>query len=475
MDVHWNLLTVLPLVCLLGCGASKMPSNLTKEDIPSGLGAEVRQAVEETFSSDPSVRKTAALKLRRMGQRAVPAIPFLIRLLGDFESVDRDDLSERLPSTVASEVLLSMGEPVVEHLIAALEDEDPEVRWGVVYLLDDIKDPRAIEGLIAALKDESPEVRRWAVFGLSNRPDRRAVEPLIGVLDDKNTLVGRKAAWLLGKIGDRRAVEPLLKVFNDKGAKPKVRAAAADGLRYIGDVRAVESLLAALGDQDEDKEVRAQAAWALGAIQGPRAFEPLLAALEDDQRDVRIGAASGLAFCKDPRAIEPLIEVFKDKAEDNELRVSLCFSLVGTKHPRAIDCLIGVLEDQSRDPVQKWALDVLAMSDEPRAYLGAIAALKDTRPWVRNEAARIFAESKDFWSAGSLGVQDKDRARKLPALKDARIIEPLRELVNRKGEDSDTRSYARSALKKALAAQKEKDASVGSPDQKTKTAREDSP
>jgi len=49
----------------------------------------------------------------------------------------------------------------VEPLIAALKDEDVNVRWPAARALGEIKDPRAVEPLIAALKDEELHVR-WA-------------------------------------------------------------------------------------------------------------------------------------------------------------------------------------------------------------------------------------------------------------------------------------------------------------------------
>ena len=141
----------------------------------------------------------------------------------------------------------------------------------------------AVEPLIAALKDQNKDVRAYAAVTLGQIGDA-AVEPLILALKqypDKRSGV----AQILGQIGDPRAVEPLIIALKDQN--DYVRQWAAHALGKIGDPRAVEPLRAALKDQNED--VRKWAAYALGKI-GVPAVEPLSAALGDQNEDVRIAA-----------------------------------------------------------------------------------------------------------------------------------------------------------------------------------------
>jgi HEAT repeat protein len=62
-------------------------------------------------------------------------------------------------SAQGSENALGKIPRAVEPLIAALKDEDVNVRWPAARALGEIKDPRAVEPLIAALKDEELHVR----------------------------------------------------------------------------------------------------------------------------------------------------------------------------------------------------------------------------------------------------------------------------------------------------------------------------
>jgi hypothetical protein len=55
---------------------------------------------------------------------------------------------------------------IVDALIAALDDEDPEVRHQVARVLGRLDHPRATEALMKALKSPDVEMRRAAARGL---------------------------------------------------------------------------------------------------------------------------------------------------------------------------------------------------------------------------------------------------------------------------------------------------------------------
>lgn len=80
----------------------------------------------------------------------------------------------------------------------------------VAEALGKLGDTRAVEPLIAALQDEDVELRRAAAQALGEIGDSRAVEPLIAALRDKDIELRRVAARALGEIEDAQAVEPLL-------------------------------------------------------------------------------------------------------------------------------------------------------------------------------------------------------------------------------------------------------------------------
>ena len=118
-------------------------------------------------SPDPVERASAACALGEMGTRAIPAIPFLIKTLGDDTPVSQTECgngaSRRLgsrnrsektsPGERAAQALAHIGRPAVEPLITVLKVEDWRVRDNAAWALGIISDPRTVEPLIAALRD----------------------------------------------------------------------------------------------------------------------------------------------------------------------------------------------------------------------------------------------------------------------------------------------------------------------------------
>ncbi len=147
-----------------------------------------------------------------------------------------------------------------------------------------------VEALLAALKDEDIQVRDDAITELGKLGDRRAVEPLIALLEDPNVYIRDNAINSLGLIGDRRAVGPLLGSLRDRNVY--IRDNAITALGRLRDPRAVEPLITLLGDRNV--YLRDNAASALGEIGDRRAVEPLRAALNDENWYVRKTAARSL-------------------------------------------------------------------------------------------------------------------------------------------------------------------------------------
>ncbi len=79
-------LSVLIALIAFGFNSYAQP-NIPKENIPSNLSAEVRAEVEGLYAPEAAKRVQAAIKLGTMGDKAIPAIPFLIGMLGDTAGV----------------------------------------------------------------------------------------------------------------------------------------------------------------------------------------------------------------------------------------------------------------------------------------------------------------------------------------------------------------------------------------------------
>ena len=181
-------------------------------------------------------------------------------------------------SQITHELLLIIGLPAVEPLIAALLNRDEFKRSAAARTLGDIGSRQAVDALINALMDKDDRVRENAASSLGKIGDLRAVEPLIAALH-----ISWKSSWAwggscsptaiaLGKLGDSRAVEALAQALQPERIID-VRLSALEALEAIGESGAVKALIPVL--QDEAWSVRLRAAEALGRIGDPQALQPL--------------------------------------------------------------------------------------------------------------------------------------------------------------------------------------------------------
>jgi len=178
----------------------------------------VEPLIQALGAENPDIRENAAVTLGKIkDERAVQP---LIEMLPDEEwEIEK----------AATDALIEIGEPAVEPLIVILRDENEDIflQTKVIAVLAGIKDERAILPMIQALK-EKPELQADLGYclGLMGEP---AVEPLIKALEDDNPNVRVRAAEALGILGDERAIGPLTDALNDEDET--VRIFAKIGLR----------------------------------------------------------------------------------------------------------------------------------------------------------------------------------------------------------------------------------------------------
>jgi HEAT repeat protein len=114
--------------------------------------------------------------------------------------------------------------------LACLEDEAPEVRREAVGVLAYLKDDNVLLALMnAARSDSDPMVRKVAVGSLIFTKSARATEALIAALKDENWQVREEAAFIMGKVGLPEGVEPLIDAMNDEYWQVRVKAAGSLG------------------------------------------------------------------------------------------------------------------------------------------------------------------------------------------------------------------------------------------------------
>jgi HEAT repeat protein len=201
-------------------------------------------------------------------------------------------------------------------LDAALRDlttsRSPKARAEAAHALGDVVDPveraRAGAALIAALDDDRPEVRTEAAASLGEIGDAGAVAPLVKRLDDGSPTVRQAAAIALGTLRAADGFAPLVTALHEGPAD--LRFQAATSLAEIDPVAAYDPLVAAL--DDSDPQVLGAIALSLGALEDGRAVGHLARLLEHAAATVRFDAAYALSQLGDGRGRSALRDGIAD-------------------------------------------------------------------------------------------------------------------------------------------------------------------
>jgi len=439
---------------------------IPKEMIPPDAPADVRTAIEGLYSSDPAERADQIVVLSQMHEKAAPAIPFLVGMLGDWATlVWLPDARIFVKVEKFPEQPLKITELGLEYIVTSV---DREAAKALARIGPQAVDP-LIVSLVSALKandwndwiDRSPFILRidrmhevsapkakdWIVpanaamaLGLLRAPE--AVGPLIAILRAWETIAS-------GRATDRLAVERLMDLVDiheaDRFLKADVMAAlsmtsvlkdarlevvrmTAFALGQIADRGGQDSLIQDVWRVWYQEPEKGAKVLALGMMEDSLAARALIGLLGHRDPAMRSIVARLLGPLKNRRSVMPLITLLKDKEsilgmiseKKRYVRGSACASLGAIGDPRAVEHLVAMLQDDEED-VRTAAVVALGDLGGTRALQSILSVMKDEESEVRAAAAQAL---------GLLG--------------DARGIEPL--LVALKDEESEVRSAASDAL-----------------------------
>ena len=258
-----------------------------------------------------------------------------------------------LASAVYADIL--SGDPGDTAIFRLLQDDDKDVRLGVVRVLELAGHDAVIAPLAGATKDTDQDVRRCAainVLGTIKNP--HVVPPLIDALKDSYWFARSDAANALGREGDAGAVPPLFDAINDSDKTVQVSAENA----------LVELAL--------DKNVPADA---------------FAARLNDPNTRISMVAAVTLAAKKDARATPVLLKL--TTSPDPEVRLHAVKALGAGNDPSVIPTLRGLLNDPDID-VKGWTIIGLAKLKDQASIptLQAMSADPKEPPAIRDAATK---------------------------------------------------------------------------------------
>ena len=276
---------------------------------------------------------------------------------------------------------------------------------------------RATEALVAALDDETPEVRIRAAKALGAVGGKASARPLIQALDDPSRWSTIRIADILAGMG-REVTEELVDAFDQLTLPGKL--AALDILGRIRPLEAVPWLRARL--RDEDADVRARACHALGAIGEPGSGEALRQALLDRAWPVRAMAAKALGKIGDRQAISLLCESLRDAEWWVRANAADALRAIGEDGLRALD---GMIEDADGFAGDQ-AVAMLQTAGVVDAHVDLLASDDDA------ERARAEAWIRRLVGAGRTKRLDELAERH----RDPRVRQRLAELTSAHGEAS---------------------------------------
>jgi HEAT repeat protein len=218
--------------------------NILRDTGPSGITSLITTLEEKDYGVRNKVAVLLGAILSGSTKDDDYPIEALLNLL--------DKKNPVIPKNELIKILGKMGDPrIVERLIKALEQKDWDTRYEAIKALSTLGNV-VIDPLMKALEDKSWLVRRGVLDVLWNISDDRAVTPLIKALEDSEADIRWKAASALEKRGWKPknaheriwyyiakqrweklkligapVVEPLQSVLEDRNSKFRLEAAGA--------------------------------------------------------------------------------------------------------------------------------------------------------------------------------------------------------------------------------------------------------
>jgi HEAT repeat protein len=323
-------------------------------------------------ATDSRTRYLAADRLCDLGPKAAEAVQALIVALDDEDEAVRRK---------AAEALGAIGVSAIPPLLKVVESKDRSVEsrsWAIWSLgTISVKDKRVEQALIAALRDQNADIRRDAASSLGDLKVYRAVPYLIKVLEhDEDDFVRLSAIATILVFGPeaKDAAPALVRVLKSPGGgsyAPVVAGEAAKALVFLGR----DGLLALAGiikDRSAAINARVLAMWALTGATGGKAAE----------------TPGGPEICV-PILLAVLIE------HDGELRPQAVDTLgyFGAKAKAAIPALIKVVDRGSPDERIGAAHSLLRIDPENWNFMPVLlAGLQDKNKKVRDYATIVVGE-----------------------------------------------------------------------------------
>jgi HEAT repeat protein len=285
----------------------------------------------------------------------------------------------------AAKELVRIGEPAVDPLLRALNQNSHWISARACNPLSKIRSEKAVDGLLEAIDSTKLDkrIKRYILQSLGNVESERVLNPLIRYLGHEDCVIRCAVLRSLGQIGGKTAEEAVIGALKDKeryvvesaiavlGQMKSTRAPAhlieiLEGREEMGRIK-ISQALVEIGEpsvdviissmrNDMDSEICWHLVWALGQINSNAAIEPLVQALKSRNWMVRNEAAVSLVRINSPISKKPLRRLFESGHDNSRSQVEWILKTLESDHDSlTVNSSVG--ETNNRDLTQVSAAE----------------------------------------------------------------------------------------------------------------------
>ena len=358
-----------------------------------------------------------------------------------------------------------LDERAAGPLLAALNDENAEVRAKAAGALGSLKDANAVDKLIELALNplEDATVRANCVTALGTIGDMNAEAVLLNILKTETGLIYMNAIVALGNMKSAKAVPELISILEDKRidldastdvlAKASARTKAATALAKIEDARGAKAIAGRLVDDTEyivaiHEKLKRNWSWEVFANAAKSFRLPAYVAVKMRERidstwedqPIRSAASVVLEKCDTPGGSSDAVQNFRKLLTDEkkEVRQAAAKNVGEAKVIQLKDELIKMMKGETE--IEK---DVRRGATQGLGELGDVSSVPDLIATLNNEDNHIEIRRDAAVALGKIGTDAAVSAliERLQPLQDAQTNKNLRlDIVKALGNIKDQKT-----------------------------------